>query len=63
MHVHVDDEEKDEKKALFLMMALLFKGDPAENLLTIYQECQVGVFTHMHCIVSSVICHSYLDCG
>ena len=49
--MHVGDEEKDEKQALFLMMALLFKGDPEENLLTIYQECQVGVFIHMYCII------------
>ena len=51
LFIHVGDEEKDEKQALFLMMALLFKGDPEENLLTIYQECQVGVFIHMYCII------------
>lgn len=60
--MHVGDEEKDEKHTLFLMMALLFKGDPQENLLTIYQECQVGVFTHMYCIVSLTVRHSCLDC-
>ena len=37
----VVDDEEDEKSALYLMITLLLKGDPDENLNWIFEEHQV----------------------
>ena len=39
--MHADDEEEDEKKALYLMISLLLRGHPEENILRVYEEHQV----------------------
>ena len=36
-----DDEEEDEKNALYLMVSLMLRGDPEENLCMVYEEHQV----------------------
>ena len=36
-----DDEEEDEKNALYLMVSLMLRGDPEENLRMVYEEHQV----------------------
>ena len=36
-----DDEEENEKNALYLMVSLMLRGDPEENLRMVYEEHQV----------------------
>ena len=57
-----DDEEEDEKNALYLIVSLMLRGDPEENLRMVYEEHQVRKTDYYYGDLKYYYVSSYTDC-